>query len=247
MTSRAKHKVLGKVGYNIVKILGKGAYSKVCLIVNETGKKYACKIIKKKLAGLDFIEKFVYREVEINNMIKHSNIVKVHTILESKDAIYMIMDYCRHGDLLEYIKNFGCFPEENAKNYFKQIVEAVCYLHDHDIAHRDLKCENIFLMWNNQVKLGDFGFSRSCSDGFGQKALSDTFCGSLAYAPPEILKMKKSVSTITLLWPKHSDRLKNLINSLLEPDLDKRITIKFVKIHSWFEESGIGKVKKPLS
>ncbi|XP_066152075.1 testis-specific serine/threonine-protein kinase 1-like isoform X3 [Euwallacea fornicatus] len=188
MTSRAKHKVLGKVGYNIVKILGKGAYSKVCLIVNETGKKYACKIIKKKLAGLDFIEKFVYREVEINNMIKHSNIVKVHTILESKDAIYMIMDYCRHGDLLEYIKNFGCFPEENAKNYFKQIVEAVCYLHDHDIAHRDLKCENIFLMWNNQVKLGDFGFSRSCSDGFGQKALSDTFCGSLAYAPPEILK-----------------------------------------------------------
>lgn len=99
------------------------------------------------------------------------------------------MDYCRHGDLLEYIKYFGGFPEGKAKLYFMQIVEAVNYLHDFDIAHRDLKCENIFLMANNRVKLGDFGFARTCTDQLGRKVFSDTFCGSAAYAAPEILKV----------------------------------------------------------
>lgn len=99
------------------------------------------------------------------------------------------MDYCRHGDLLEYIKYFGCFPEGKAKHYFMQIVEAVNYLHDIDIAHRDLKCENIFLLANNRVKLGDFGFARTCTDRLGKKVFSDTFCGSAAYAAPEILKV----------------------------------------------------------
>lgn len=108
--------------------------------------------------------------------------------------IYMLMDYCRHGDLLEYIKEYGSFSEDKAKYYFKQIVSAVSYLHALDIAHRDLKCENVFLMWNNHVKLGDFGFARTCTDSLGRKAMSDTFCGSAAYAAPEILKVSSNLN-----------------------------------------------------
>lgn len=109
--------------------------------------------------------------------------------METQQVIYMFMDYCCNGDLLEYIKEYGCFPEEKAKHYFRQLVEAVAYLHDLDIAHRDIKCENIFLMANKQVKLGDFGFARMCTDDYGKRILSDTFCGSAAYAAPEILKV----------------------------------------------------------
>ena len=52
------------------------------------------------------------------------------------------------------------------------------------IVHRDLKCENVLLGRNNQVKLGDFGFSRK----IGTSELSNTFCGSAAYAAPELLQ-----------------------------------------------------------
>lgn len=121
------------------------------------------------------------------------------------------MDYCRNGDLLEYIKNHGPLCEDKAKRYFRyrtmyyiklprdvqqnlfcfrQLTSAVQYLHALEIAHRDLKCENIFLTINNSIKLGDFGFARHCIDDLGECILSDTFCGSAAYAAPEILQVR---------------------------------------------------------
>ncbi|XP_050305408.1 testis-specific serine/threonine-protein kinase 3-like [Anthonomus grandis grandis] len=280
-------KALSTIGYRLGKTIGRGTYSKVCIALNEKGEKFACKIIKKKYAGSDFINKFLPREIKIISTIKHPNIVQVYKILESDDVVYILMDYCKHGDLLEYIKAYGFFPEEKSKFYFRQIVDAVHYLHDRDIAHRDLKCENVFMMWNNQLKLGDFGFARSCTDRFGRKVLSDTFCGSAAYAAPEILKgiaydpkmydmwalgcilyimitasmpfddtnikkliraqLNRSIFAITLLWPEHSSMLKKLINSLLEPDLDKRLTIKQLRKHPWFEDGSVTKMKKLLS
>lgn len=72
-------KVLNNIGYRIGKTIGKGTYSKVCIAVNNNGEKFACKIIKKKYAGNDFIEKFLPREIEIITAIKHPNIVQVIT------------------------------------------------------------------------------------------------------------------------------------------------------------------------
>lgn len=72
---------------------------------------------------------------------------------------------------------------------YRQVVSAVEYLHEMHVAHRDLKCENIFITWNDTIKLGDFGFARSCLDPkTGASVLSNTFCGSAAYAAPEILQ-----------------------------------------------------------
>lgn len=65
------------------------------------------------------------------------------------------------------------------------------YLHDLDIAHRDLKCENIFITRDNKIKIGDFGFARFCRDALtGEELYSKTFCGSAAYAAPEILQVR---------------------------------------------------------
>lgn len=127
----------------------------------------------------------------------------------------MLMDYCRNGDLLEYIRCNGPMPEDEAKCYFRQvtsfalqyyinftfeyrqIVSALEYLHNMNIAHRDMKCENVFITANNMVKLGDFGFARSTLDETtGKKVFSDTFCGSAAYAAPEILQVSNSCSDL---------------------------------------------------
>lgn len=60
-------------------------------------------------------------------------------------------------------------------------------------------------------------------------------------------QLNRSIFTVTLLWPEYSAPLKKLLNSLLEPDLKQRITIKAVQKHSWFDEGGIKKIKKLLS
>lgn len=99
------------------------------------------------------------------------------------------MEYCDNGDLLEYLRDNGPLEEEQAKHYFRQIVAAIQYLHNLDIAHRDLKCENIFITHDNKIKVGDFGFARHCRDSLtGESLYSKTFCGSAAYAAPEILQ-----------------------------------------------------------
>lgn len=71
----------------------------------------------------------------------------------------------------------------------RQILSAVRYMHSLDLAHRDLKCENVLLCSGDVVKISDFGFSRYCHDFNGKRILSNTYCGSAAYAAPEILQV----------------------------------------------------------
>lgn len=64
-------------------------------------------------------------------------------------------------------------------------------MHEHNVAHRDLKCENVLLDAFDNVKIGDFGFARVMDTP------SQTYCGSRAYAPPEILQVKNKYTNIT--------------------------------------------------
>lgn len=92
------------------------------------------------------------------------------------------------GNLLEYIESFGGVDEKQSNIWFCQLASATKYLHSSlNIAHRDLKCENILISKHLNLKIADFGFSRETADTNGENILSSTFCGSLAYAPPEII------------------------------------------------------------
>jgi len=176
---------LRRRGFNMGATLGEGSYAKVkCAFWNQINKRVAIKVINKKKAPKDFQTKFLPRELDVMKRVKHPNIIELYDILHLNGKVYLIMEMAGHGDLLEYIKLRGAIPEEKAKGMYIQLAQAISYLHRKDIVHRDLKCENVLLDVKNQIKVSDFGFARRVIDN----ELSHTFCGSAAYAAPEILQ-----------------------------------------------------------
>ncbi|XP_002738751.1 testis-specific serine/threonine-protein kinase 2-like [Saccoglossus kowalevskii] len=176
---------LKKKGYIVGPVLGEGSYAKVKSAYSEQKKeRVAIKIINRKKAPRDFQKKFLPRELEIVKDISHKNIIQVFDVMDLGDRVYITMEIAGHGDLLDYIKLRGAIKEETANQMFLELCDGIEYCHEKNIVHRDLKCENILLDVNNHIKITDFGFARRIHDG----DMSKTFCGSAAYAAPEILQ-----------------------------------------------------------
>ncbi|XP_068514136.1 testis-specific serine/threonine-protein kinase 3 [Anas acuta] len=174
-------------GYQLGKTIGEGTYSKVKEALSlKHQKKVAIKIIDKKEGPEEFIQKFLPRELQIVGRLDHKNIIRVYEMLESADGkIYLVMELAEDGDIFDCVLREGPLPEHRAKALFHQLVEAIRYCHGCGVAHRDLKCENALLQ-GHTVKLTDFGFAKLLPRG--RQELSRTFCGSMAYAAPEVLQ-----------------------------------------------------------
>lgn len=176
---------LKKRGYSLGTSLGEGSYAKVKSAFSEKiQKRVALKIINRKKVPRDFREKFLPRELKIITLVDHPNVIKMYELIEFHNKVYIAMEHAGHGDLLEFIKLRGAVAEEKARVMFSQMAQAINYLHSQNIVHRDLKCENLLLDNGNNIKVSDFGFARTFDAG----DISKTFCGSAAYAAPEILR-----------------------------------------------------------
>ncbi|CAK9302539.1 unnamed protein product [Gordionus sp. m RMFG-2023] len=188
---------LKKRGYFLGSTLGEGSYAKVKLAHSELmQKRVAIKIINKQKAKRDFVEKFLPRELSIIKKMHHPNIIEIFDIIHVGYKIYVIMELAGHGDLLQYIKLKGALDERRAKRMFSELTSGVSYLHHNNIVHRDLKCENLLLDINNSIKISDFGFARF----YDGSELSKTYCGSAAYAAPEILQGNPYVCPLYDIW-----------------------------------------------
>lgn len=176
-------------GYRLGPKIGEGTYSKVRIAErSNNGEFLAVKIIDKRIAKKSYVTKFLPRELEIAVLVKHPNVICTYEILHQGELVYIIMDYAERGDLLQLIQTCGGVSEKEAKRMFKEMAEAVKYLHNLGIAHRDLKCENILIMHDKRIALSDFGFSRLYLDQQHGDVTSKTYCGSRAYASPELLR-----------------------------------------------------------
>lgn len=210
---------LAKKGYKFIGNIGKGAYSTVRLFYSEKLKYHvALKIINKNLVPNEYCTKFLPREVDILYKAKHCNITLCDKIMASSSGkIYISLEYSKYEDLLKHIVANGAFEEQKAKYLFKQLTNAIKYLHGIGIAHRDLKCENILLTNSSITKsrqLDDIQISSetmqicqlrldsnfdpkeikilltdfSFAREFKANELSRTFCGSAVYTSPEVVQ-----------------------------------------------------------
>ncbi|KAJ3362820.1 hypothetical protein HDU91_003237 [Kappamyces sp. JEL0680] len=159
---------------------------------NLTGQQVAIKVVDKLHAP------YLVREIETWRQLHHPNITKLYEVLTSETKIYMVMEFCHGGEMLEYITQHGKMDDgsDQTKRIFLQISEAVSKCHEMNFAHRDLKLENILLTKDFNVKLIDFGFTRWANDS----ALLDTYCGSSAYCAPEIVAGQKYTGPEADIW-----------------------------------------------
>ncbi|CAL8254107.1 unnamed protein product [Merluccius merluccius] len=176
---------LRRRGYRLGVTIGEGTFSKVKTASSKRhGADVAIKIVDRRAAPQDFTTKFLPRELAILREVSHDHIVRIHEVMDCPNGMLYIVMELAATDLLGRVQQLGSLPEDQARAYFVQIVSAVRYLHHKNIVHRDLKCENILLTVDNQVKISDFGFGRILGE---HPELSSTYCGSSAYASPEVV------------------------------------------------------------
>jgi len=194
-------KMKKKIGYySIKKKLGEGAAAVVYKGYNSKWKqKVAIKVIEKAIIKKkpDIVPK-IKKEISIMKLFFHPHVLKIIDVLEDRKCVYLILEYCIHGDFLGYInkkrdKKFG-FRDQEILRFFKQMIGGLEYIHAHNICHLDLKPENMLLGSNYQLKIADFGLSL----GY-QKNLKD-FAGTVNYSSPEVLESKPFDGKISDMW-----------------------------------------------
>lgn len=191
-----------------------------------------------KVSNINDLKPYVKRELDIHKNISHPNIVKLYDIIINNDEniIYMIMEYCSLGDLHKF-QNKKSLTENYIQHYMIQLRDALKYLLDNNILHRDLKPQNILLSDIRTIKITDFGLARYYTNDDKQEDLFSTYCGSPMYMSPEIL-LKQSYGSKSDLWSvgiilyemitghtpiqaRNLEQLKHKINTINLNDLEK--------------------------
>ena len=119
-------------------------------------------------------------ELLVMGAIAHPRICTMLEVIDSKNEIFIVLEYCAGGELFSFLVQNGKATEPLARQYFREILQGVQYLHSQSIIHRDLKPENILLDNEGHVKICDFGFASY----YEQEKQFSEFCGSPEYAAP---------------------------------------------------------------
>ena len=203
--------------YFLGQTLGEGEFGKVKLGWKQDGSvEVAIKLIKRdNLNANPSRQTKIYREVSILKGLAHSNIVRLHEMVETERYIGIILEYASGGELFDYILNHRYLKDPAARRLFAQLVSGVGYLHKKGIVHRDLKLENLLLDRNRNIIITDFGFANNFDprdelgedienrltdkqfvkqmdldrtyNGIRRGDLMQTSCGSPCYAAPELV------------------------------------------------------------
>lgn len=132
-------------------------------------------------------ERAVFEVHLLRQLSRHEYIIDFHDMIELNGFIFVFLEYAPYGDLGSFIHRHGRLEEELARKFFVQILSAVDYCHSNNIAHHDLKLENILLAGDYSLRLIDFGLSRRVAK---ENPLINEFAGSPLYMPPEIFAIQ---------------------------------------------------------
>ncbi|KAI7619857.1 kinase-like protein, partial [Hortaea werneckii] len=178
--------------YSLGRLIGKGSFGKVYLASHKltNGSKVVLKSAKKDDANLA-------REIHHHRQFLHPHIARLYEVIVTENLVWLVLEYCPGDELYNHLLENGRIEAGKVQKIFTQLVGAVSYVHAKSCVHRDLKLENILLDKHENVKLVDFGFTREYSGG---TSYLQTWCGTVCYSAPEMLKGEKYAGERVDVW-----------------------------------------------
>lgn len=234
---------LGKITLRHLEIkgvIGKGSFGKIyCVSVKGSGNVFAMKSYNKQQFLSSSLVRFLFVEKKIMVNFDHPFLVKLYYSFQTQDKLFILMDYCEKRDLTKQVLKLD---ELQVKILACELVLAIKALHDREIIHRDIKPDNVFICSDGHVKLGDFGLSK---DRIKKGSISHTFCGSIAYLPPEVVK--KSGHNKSIDWYLLGELLYEVVmgvppfygdskDALMENILHKELSLEDLPVSDSFKD-----------
>ncbi|XP_010896924.2 ribosomal protein S6 kinase alpha-5 isoform X1 [Esox lucius] len=181
---------VGMENFELLKVLGTGAYGKVFLVRkvsgHDAGKLYAMKVLKKAtIVQKAKTAEHTRTERQVLEHIRQSPfLVTLHYAFQTDTKLHLILDYVNGGELFTHLVQRVRFTEQEVALYSGEIVLALEHLHQLGIVYRDLKLENILMDSCGHIVLTDFGLSKE----FDEAERAYSICGTIEYMAPEIVE-----------------------------------------------------------
>ncbi|XP_076895043.1 CDPK-related kinase 7-like [Bidens hawaiensis] len=189
--------------YQLGDEVGRGHFGYTCVAKGKKGRMkgqdVAVKVIPKSKMTTVIDTEDTRREVKIlRDLTGHDNLVQFYDVFEDQDNVYIVMELCKGGELLDRIlARGGTYSEEDAKAVMVQILRFIAYCHLQGVVHRDLKPENFLFISEDEhslLKAIDFGLSDYVKP---DERLNDVV-GNAYYVAPEVLH--RSYGTEADMW-----------------------------------------------
>jgi len=181
--------------------IGEGGFAKVMKVRHVKSKEvYACKVLSKRRMRNErqVVNIFIERGILIR--LRHPFIVSLQYAFQTKEKLFLVVDYCAGGDFFHYLQQRHRFSERDTRFYASEICLGLEALHKSDIIHRDLKPENILITKAGHLKITDFGLSKWGGKRRKEELRAKTFLGSAPYLAPEILDEDAKQYTNAVDW-----------------------------------------------
>ncbi|XP_026946703.1 ribosomal protein S6 kinase alpha-4 isoform X3 [Sagmatias obliquidens] len=228
---------VGVENFQLLKVLGTGAYGKVFLVRkaggHDAGKLYAMKVLRKAaLVQRAKTQEHTRTERSVLELVRQAPfLVTLHYAFQTDAKLHLILDYVNGGEMFTHLYQRQYFKEAEVRVYGGEIVLALEHLHKLGIIYRDLKLENVLLDSEGHVVLTDFGLSKeflteevsegqprppalpcgpslpgsrfmpgSAFLGGAEKERTFSFCGTIEYMAPEIIRSKSGHGKAVDWW-----------------------------------------------
>jgi len=182
--------------YKIISKLGEGGMAIVYLAEKGSlGKKVALKVLKDEFLLNRHVRGRFLSEAKKMISLNHPNIVGVHDLIDNADFVAIELDYIEGKTLKQHLQGKGTLPDDEIEHLFKQMIDAVGYVHEKGFVHRDIKPSNFMLTKSGIIKLTDFGIAKNVDDSNMDYTGTGTGIqmGTPKYMSPEQVRSTKDV------------------------------------------------------
>ncbi|XP_076837711.1 death-associated protein kinase 2-like isoform X2 [Brachyhypopomus gauderio] len=230
--------------YEIGDVLGSGHFGQVRELKERvTSARWAGKFLKLQRSAssrLGVERRSVEREVEVLQALTHANIMALRDVFESRAEIVLVVELISGGELFDFIAEKENLMENEAISFLKQILSGVAFMHSKQIAHFDLKPENIMLSDKSaehpEIKIIDFGLAQRLTPGEEYRSL----CGTPQYIGDTDEETLQNIVDMKYEFEDQyfrdtSDMAKDFIEKLLVKDQSDRITAEECLMHPWIK------------